>query len=119
RQNRRICPPYGRILVELSRAQFGCVQTAGPPQTSMTAHPGTGTRAVPIISNATEPVAASPHAEAFYAEVLRELKRSNLPVLLAGTYAVSVYTGISRPTKDLDSLRRAGDCPRRLTPSPN
>jgi hypothetical protein len=81
----------------------------------MTAHSGTGPRPVPIISGATEPVAASPQAEAFYAEVLRELKRSNLPVLLAGTYAVCVYTGISRPTKDLDIFCRAGDCPRILT----
>jgi site-specific recombinase XerD len=38
--------------------------------------------------------------------VLRELARSGLPVLLAGTYAVSVYSGISRPTKDLDIFCR-------------
>jgi hypothetical protein len=81
---------------------------------SMTAH-SAGTRPVPIISGATEPVAASPQAEAFYAEVLRELQRARLPVLLAGTYAVCAYTGIIRPTKDLDVFCRAGDCPRLLT----
>jgi hypothetical protein len=89
-------------------------KTADHPEKSMTAH-STGTRPVPIISGANEPVAASPQAEAFYAEVLRELGRTRLPVLLAGTYAVCAYTGISRPTKDLDVFCRAGDCPRLLT----
>jgi len=81
----------------------------------MTAHQGTGTRPVAIFSGAAAPVAASPQAEAFYAEVLRELERANLPVLLAGTYAVCAYTGIRRPTKDLDIFCRAGDYPRILT----
>jgi len=85
----------------------------------MTGHPSTA--ALPVISGSAEPVtasaeplAASPEAEAFYAEVLRELNRSGLPFLLAGTYAVSAYTGISRPTKDLEVFCRAGDCPRIL-----
>lgn len=80
----------------------------------MTAYPSTGARPIPVISGTAEPVAASPQAEAFYGEVLRELARSGLPVLLAGTFAVSVYTGISRPTKDLDIFCRAGDFPRIL-----
>ncbi|HKA73585.1 MAG TPA: hypothetical protein VKE26_17365 [Xanthobacteraceae bacterium] len=81
----------------------------------MTAHQGTGTRPVAIFSGAAAPVAASPQTEAFYAEVLRELERADLPVLLAGTYAVCAYTGIRRPTKDLDIFCRAGDYPRILT----
>jgi hypothetical protein len=80
----------------------------------MTAYPSTGARPTLVISGTAEPVAASPQAEAFYGEVLRELARSGLPVLLAGTYAVSVYTGISRRTKDLDIFCRAGDFPRIL-----
>jgi hypothetical protein len=80
----------------------------------MTAYPDTAARPNPIISGTAEPVASSPQAEAFYGEVLRELSRSGLPFLLAGTYAVCAYTGISRPTKDLDIFCRAGDCPRIL-----
>jgi len=59
-------------------------------------------------------VVAPPKAEAFYAECLRHLKRSHIPFLLAGTFAVSAYTGISRATKDLDIFCKAGDYPRIL-----
>jgi hypothetical protein len=67
----------------------------------------------------TEPVrqasgAASPEAEGFYAQSLVELRRSGIPFLLGGTYAVVAYTGISRPTKDMDVFCRAGDFPRIL-----
>jgi Nucleotidyl transferase of unknown function (DUF2204) len=55
-----------------------------------------------------------PKAEAFYAEALRQLKKSGVPFMVAGTYAVSSYTGIRRPTKDLDVFCRAGDYPRIL-----
>jgi hypothetical protein len=68
----------------------------------------------PTFDCAAEPVVASPEAEAFYADVLRELINAELPFLLAGTYAVCVYTGISRPTKDMDVFCRAGDFPRIL-----
>ena len=71
--------------------------------------------AQPKITVTGQPTAASPEAEAFYAEALRELARAELPVLLAGTYAVCAYTGITRPTKDLDVFCRAGDVPRILT----
>ena len=64
---------------------------------------------------AAEPTALSPEAESFYAEALRELSRLGLPFLLAGTYAVSAYTGITRVTKDLDIFCRPGDYPRILT----
>jgi hypothetical protein len=53
-------------------------------------------------------------AEAFYAESLRLLKETGIPFLLAGTYAVSAYTGIQRPTKDLDVFCKAGGYPRIL-----
>ncbi|MEW5726684.1 MAG: nucleotidyltransferase [Pseudomonadota bacterium] len=58
--------------------------------------------------------AAPPEAEDFYAEALRELKLSGIPFLLGGTYAVCAYTGMTRPTKDMDVFCRAGDYPRVL-----
>jgi len=55
-----------------------------------------------------------PEAESFYAESLKLLKESGVPFLLSGTYAVSAYTGINRPTKDLDVFCKAGDYPKIL-----
>src|SRR5260370_17471549 len=55
-----------------------------------------------MMDNAAAPTPPSPEAEAFYADALRELAKFGVPYLLAGTYAVSAYTGITRPTKDLD-----------------
>jgi hypothetical protein len=66
------------------------------------------------IDVAAEPSASSPLAEAFYAESLRRLTETRIPFLLAGTYAVCAYTGITRPTKDLDIFCKAGDYPRIL-----
>src|SRR5205807_1066063 len=63
---------------------------------------------------AAAPTAPSAQAERFYAESLRELTTEQLPFLVAGTYAVSAYTGIVRPTKDLDLFCRPGDYPRIL-----
>src|SRR5262249_47781668 len=103
---------------ELSPPRRGCEVTrkARPDGNGiallMTGHPRRA--APPIIDHGAQPVAASPQAEAFYGEVLDELNRSGIPFLLAGTYAVAAYTGISRPTKDLDVFCRAGDCPRIL-----
>lgn len=59
-------------------------------------------------------LAASPQAEQFYKLSLQHLKQSGIPFLLGGTYAVSAYTGISRPTKDIDVFCLAGDYPRIL-----
>ncbi|OAP39150.1 hypothetical protein AU381_08595 [Sinorhizobium glycinis] len=53
-------------------------------------------------------------AEAFVAGAIAELVRSKIPFLIAGTFAVSAYTGISRPTKDLDVFCKAGDYTRIL-----
>jgi hypothetical protein len=55
-----------------------------------------------------------PEAEEFYRESLRLLSESGIPFMLSGTYAVSAYTGIVRPTKDLDVFCKAGDYPRIL-----
>jgi len=55
-----------------------------------------------------------PEAEAFYVESLRLLKESGIPFLLSGTYAVTAFTGLVRPTKDLDVFCKAGDYPRIL-----
>src|SRR3954452_21092561 len=69
---------------------------------------------VPTFVAKAEPSLISPAAEPFYAEALEELTRTGLPFLLAGTYALSAYTGITRPTKDLDVFCKAGDYPRIL-----
>jgi len=67
-----------------------------------------------VIDAAASPSPPSPEAEAFYAQVLRELAGLSVPFMLSGTYAVAAYTGISRPTKDLDIFCKAGDLPRIL-----
>lgn len=54
-------------------------------------------------------------AEAFYAEVIHLMAQSGIPFLLSGTYALACYTGISRPTKDVDVFAKAGDCLRLLS----
>ncbi len=50
-----------------------------------------------------------PASEDFYSECLRLLAQSGIPFLLSGTYALSCYTGIIRPTKDVDVFAKAGD----------
>ena len=50
-----------------------------------------------------------PAAEAFYSEVLQLMARSEIPFLVSGTYALASYTGIDRPTKDVDVFAKAGD----------
>jgi hypothetical protein len=58
-----------------------------------------------------------PPAEAvdFYVESLRLLKESGVPFLLSGTYALACFTGISRPTKDLDVFCKPSDAPKILS----
>ena len=48
-------------------------------------------------------------AEEFYSEVIQLMAQSEIPFLLSGTYALACYTGISRPTKDVDVFATAGD----------
>jgi hypothetical protein len=57
----------------------------------------------------------SPAAEAFYSEVLQLMAKSGIPVLVSGTYALASYTGIDRPTKDVDVFAKAGDALRMLS----
>ena len=64
--------------------------------------------------NQPRPLATSffeppPRAEEFYTEVVELLAASDIPFLLSGTYALSCYTGITRPTKDVDLFATAGD----------
>src|SRR6478672_630932 len=51
----------------------------------------------------------APAAEAFYSEVLKLMAESGIPFLVSGTYALASYTGIDRPTKDVDVFAKAGD----------
>ncbi|WP_243455860.1 nucleotidyltransferase family protein [Sphingosinicella sp. BN140058] len=71
------------------------------------------------MSNRLDSIDASvfePPAEAvdFYVESLRLLNESGIPFLLSGTYALGCYTGITRPTKDLDIFCKVSDAPRIL-----
>lgn len=50
-----------------------------------------------------------PDSEGFYADCLKLLVRSGHPFLLSGTYALSCYTGIVRPTKDVDVFAKPSD----------
>ncbi|WP_245413463.1 nucleotidyltransferase family protein [Mangrovicella endophytica] len=70
---------------------------------------------VPAFDAKAAPIHRNPEAEEFYALAIRELTDMGIPFLLAGTYAVSAYTGISRETKDLDIFCKAGDYPRILS----
>jgi len=55
-----------------------------------------------------------PEAVDFYIHSLRLLAETELPFLLSGTYALSCYTGITRPTKDLDIFCKPSDAPKIL-----
>lgn len=56
-----------------------------------------------------------PEAVDFYAQSLRLLNESGFPFLLSGTFALSCYTGITRPTKDLDVFCKPSDAPKILS----
>jgi len=60
------------------------------------------------------PQLAGAEAEDFVATAIADLLKSKIPFLVAGTFAVSAYTGISRLTKDLDIFCKAGDYTRIL-----
>lgn len=84
--------------------------TADPSLPKAAASPSTHA----VIEPKAIPTLHHPEAEGFYAEALRELTATGFPFLLAGTYALSAYTGIARPTKDLDVFCKAGDYQRIL-----
>lgn len=49
---------------------------------------------------------AYPAAIVFYRQVMRTLDKAGIPFLVGGTYTFAHYTGVSRPTKDLDIFVR-------------
>jgi hypothetical protein len=51
---------------------------------------------------------------AFYRDVLQALNASRVPVLVGGAYALAIYTGIERNTKDFDVFLRRADFDRAL-----
>lgn len=53
-----------------------------------------------------------PAAAAFYRHVLQTLNAEALPYLLGGAFSVACFTGIERPTKDLDLFICRSDYPR-------
>ncbi|MBW4494077.1 MAG: nucleotidyltransferase family protein [Oscillatoria princeps RMCB-10] len=55
-----------------------------------------------------------PNVRAFYCQALTVASEAQIPFLLGGAYAFERYTGIARPTKDLDLFVRPGDCQRIL-----
>ncbi len=55
-----------------------------------------------------------PEAVDFYVESLALLKKSGIPFLLSGTFALACFTGITRATKDLDVFCMPSDAPRIL-----
>jgi hypothetical protein len=48
-------------------------------------------------------------ARAFYGQVLQRLREEGLPFLVGGSFAFAHFTGIHRPTKDLDLFIRRAD----------
>jgi hypothetical protein len=53
-------------------------------------------------------------AQQFYRDVLERLTTAEVPFLVGGAYALSLYAGIARDTKDLDLFLRRTDLPRAL-----
>jgi hypothetical protein len=51
-----------------------------------------------------------PEREELYTEVIELLAKTEIQFLLSGSYALAAYTGIVRPTKDVDVFSTAGDC---------
>src|SRR5262249_52201237 len=49
------------------------------------------------------------NADTFYKESLLRLNKLKVPYMVGGTFAINAYTGINRPTKDLDIFCKAGD----------
>ncbi len=83
--------------------------TTDPGQTRSERPPQPAMEETPHMEALAAPTLATADAQDFVALSVEELCASGIPFLLAGTYAVSAYTGISRPTKDLDIFCKAGD----------
>jgi len=70
---------------------------------------------MPDMEVKASPTLANPEAESFVLQAIEDLALCPIPFLLAGTFAVSAYTGITRQTKDLDIFCKAGDYARILS----
>src|SRR4051794_30469719 len=55
-----------------------------------------------------------PECAAFYSDAMQLLEENGVPFLLGGAYAVCVYTGIARHTKDVDLFIQRTDLERTL-----
>jgi hypothetical protein len=62
-----------------------------------------------VALNAYAGVIADKNAEDFYKDVLIGLQNADIPFLVGGAYAFICFTGITRPTKDLDIFIRRQD----------
>ncbi len=56
----------------------------------------------------------SQQAQAFYRHSMQVLTGHEIPYLVGGAYALYLYTGVVRHTKDFDLFVRPADCPRAL-----
>ena len=101
---------------DIGTAAVGRPGSADAAATKARATNPAGSAAYAPLSGAAPPPSdlAPPNADRFYADSLRLLKESQIPFLVAGTFAVNCYTGINRATKDLDIFCKAGDFPRIL-----
>jgi hypothetical protein len=61
-----------------------------------------------------EPLLHDSESEVFLRAAIQDLCACGVPFLLAGTFAVSAYTGITRLPKDMDIFCKAGDAQRIL-----
>ena len=62
----------------------------------------------------TDPTALPPQTEEFYRHTIETLRAADIPFMVGGAYAFSVYSGITRHTKDLDFFLRPADVERAL-----
>jgi len=101
---------------DIGTAAVGRPGSADAAATKARATNPAGSAAYAPLSGAAPPPSdlAPPDADRFYADSLQLLKESQIPFLVAGTFAVNCYTGINRATKDLDIFCKAGDFPRIL-----
>lgn len=73
-----------------------------------------GLLAPPALRSRVAAGATRAPAAAFYRHVMRTLTDADIPFLVGGTYALGHYTGVLRPTKDLDVFVRRGSLERAL-----
>ena len=67
-----------------------------------------------MIASVTSLTDLSQDAQAFYRHTMQILDKHEVPYLVGGAYALCLYTGIVRHTKDFDVFVRPADCRRAL-----